>query len=906
MSYDDEDHLARGRPTPSTPATGSGGSPRSRAPTSSPCRATTRRFIVLGAPPPPITCRRPTTPTSSSRTSSSTGSRSPAPRPTTSRCPPTTTSARAAPSSRRRTGILGTRYSPADHLRQRPVLLARPSRRHRPARPPPWSRRAVQLQPHLARRPDARLPRRRRHRGRAGARCTSSGTSVTHASEYELQVGTQPNFTVGTFESCRVAGTTYTPGHVRRQHHRHPRPAATNEDCEPADRRASTTGGCARSTARSRKARRHPGRAGPLLRDPGLLLPAPAASPTCRPPAGDRRRADPHVGPGHRRRDLRGQDRAAQRRQVVDQRRRTPPSYTPAGHGPARPGRQPVHLARHGHQHQGRRVRHLQQLTFNVSGNLPTSGAGALTPLDPDAVHARHHDRAVADVGADAGRRTTTRSTSATAADTDQIWFGHAATDLFGQSVPYPAMTDTSPRLLLPGDVRLAGDRLRPGQPRDRHGARGPFHRRSRSRSTTGHAVALRRPAARRQLRRHRRTPCTPGDRRCTVPSTPVLKWTPDPRVAVLHGLRQRGRQLHQPAGAEQRASRRRPTPCTRPTLDNRRLTPTPTARPARRLLLAHPAVPQPARTADPTRCRPTDKAQGTLHEALAAGHRSASIDACRHRDHLQRGTTTSTPTSGATATLGADRREPRRRRPSSTASRSTTTRRSPAAWSTTASWTRPTYTAFDGLYPEGTLFWRVQAIDSDDNGLAWSARTAQHHSFIKASPQVTLTSPVDNATVAGTTPFRWAPQAFASSYDIEVYKNNDATYSTANRVASATGAQDSRLRPDRPPAAVERTPYRLARAPRRTPTATRVRGPRPDGSRGQPGRSSCWPRLRTAVQCPQRAGPAVAPCDGARNYDVTVDAAATGGTSVSPRAPWPRRTPPQVELRDRRPTGGR
>ena len=36
--------------------------------------------------------------------------------------------------------------------------------------------------------------------------------SVQHASEYELQVGTQLNFTDGTYESCRVAGTTYVPG----------------------------------------------------------------------------------------------------------------------------------------------------------------------------------------------------------------------------------------------------------------------------------------------------------------------------------------------------------------------------------------------------------------------------------------------------------------------------------------------------------------------------------------------------------------------------------------------------------------------------------------------------------------------------------------------------------------------
>ena len=36
---------------------------------------------------------------------------------------------------------------------------------------------------------------------------------------------------------------------------------------------------------------------------------------------------------------------------------------------------------------------------------------------------------------------------------------------------------------------------------------------------------------------------------------------------------------------------------------------------------------------------------------------------------------------------------------------------------------------------------------------------------------------------VAGTTPFRWTPQAFASSYDLEVYKNDDATFSAGNRV---------------------------------------------------------------------------------------------------------------------------
>ena len=43
------------------------------------------------------------------------------------------------------------------------------------------------------------------------------------------------------------------------------------------------------------------------------------------------------------------------------------------------------------------------------------------------------------------------------------------------------------------------------------------------------------------------------------------------------------------------------------------------------------------------------------------------------------------------------------------------------------------TYTAFNRLYPEGTLYWRVQATDAEGNGLAWSdVRT-----FVKKSPAV-------------------------------------------------------------------------------------------------------------------------------------------------------------------------
>ena len=93
------------------------------------------------------------------------------------------------------------------------------------------------------------------------------------------------------------------------------------------------------------------------------------------------------------------------------------------------------------------------------------------------------------------------------------------------------------------------------------------------------------------------------------------------------------------------------------------------------------------------------------------------------------------------------------------------------------------TYTAFDRLYPEGTLYWRVQARDDEDNGLTWSAV----QTMLKESPPVQLQSPSNGASASGTVPLRWEPQAFAASYTVEMYRNNDRSFSSANRLFSAT-----------------------------------------------------------------------------------------------------------------------
>jgi hypothetical protein len=93
------------------------------------------------------------------------------------------------------------------------------------------------------------------------------------------------------------------------------------------------------------------------------------------------------------------------------------------------------------------------------------------------------------------------------------------------------------------------------------------------------------------------------------------------------------------------------------------------------------------------------------------------------------------------------------------------------------------TYTASDRLYPEGTLYWRVQATDSEGNGLTWSTT----ETLVKESPAVALLSPANGAVASGSVPLRWSPQAFATSYTVEMYRNTDRSFSTVNRLFTAT-----------------------------------------------------------------------------------------------------------------------
>lgn len=93
------------------------------------------------------------------------------------------------------------------------------------------------------------------------------------------------------------------------------------------------------------------------------------------------------------------------------------------------------------------------------------------------------------------------------------------------------------------------------------------------------------------------------------------------------------------------------------------------------------------------------------------------------------------------------------------------------------------TYTPFAKTYPEGPLYWRVQAIDQSGNTLTVSP--TMH--VKKASPVPQLSLPGNATSVAGVPYFTWSPLNYAASYTIEVYKNGDLGWSPGNKVLSAT-----------------------------------------------------------------------------------------------------------------------
>jgi len=99
------------------------------------------------------------------------------------------------------------------------------------------------------------------------------------------------------------------------------------------------------------------------------------------------------------------------------------------------------------------------------------------------------------------------------------------------------------------------------------------------------------------------------------------------------------------------------------------------------------------------------------------------------------------------------------------------------------------TYTAPDRTYPDGPLYWRVQAIDNSNNSLTWS----DVRLVTKSSPIPVQVAPSNGATVGAVPLLTWTPQEYAAAYDIEIYKNPtppDQGLVGANRVYSLTNTK--------------------------------------------------------------------------------------------------------------------
>ncbi|MCW2832247.1 MAG: hypothetical protein JWN68_200 [Nocardioides sp.] len=130
------------------------------------------------------------------------------------------------------------------------------------------------------------------------------------------------------------------------------------------------------------------------------------------------------------------------------------------------------------------------------------------------------------------------------------------------------------------------------------------------------------------------------------------------------------------------------------------------------------------------------------------------------------------------------------------------------------------TYTNFENTYPEGDLWWRVQAIDARDNRLAWSPT----RKIVKATPALnldpTVAAPIERPTVdptalpafgshisAGPVVFQWSAETFDTTWNIELYKNDDTTFSNVNRVFAETARQAAFASSE--PLAASSEPYR-------------------------------------------------------------------------------------------------
>lgn len=585
---------------------------------------------------------------------------------------------------------------------------------------------------------------------------------VDHASEYEVRVGSTSGFTPGTFETCRVAGTTYTFGHFsvnavtgqsnsNRVHEKCRLTAGRNFwQVRPLDSpftKSGTSPGVQGQFSETQS----------FLHNPAAMT---GLSPTGTEVDVPTLTWDPVQGVDSYRVEI--SNLAGDRLMAVDTKAT---SYTL--HGTSRLEREdgPFTWSVRATTMAGERSL-IYRNTFQVSGEqVPATDADPLTPLTPTATDTNIRSAPSLTWEPMDGAAFYQVDIGPAAPDDDQTWFAPRNGALFREPVPYPAMTETSAELFEPGNYDWQVTAFRPDGTPMGTGPEGTFTVQSLT-AVTGQKIAIDAMPLRAGAG------CSPADN-CITPATPTLGWTPDPRVAFYIVYMSRD-----------------------PRFTN--------------LLEADSALP--ATTSN--MWSPTlGTAEWAFADSTSAGAYYWHVRPCSDVDHCAPGPVSTTgnvqhsfkKTSVTPQGLASSN-------PSDTEisfnwndyfddnqsyTWASTGEKAPQAArqyriqvSTDASFgsiveaavvDQTTFTSPTRLYAEGTYFWRVQAIDSKQNSVTWS----ETQTFTKSTPAVPLGAPSGAVPTGDALTFRWQPQAFATAYDVEVYANNDTTHSVGNRVVS-------------------------------------------------------------------------------------------------------------------------
>jgi hypothetical protein len=599
---------------------------------------------------------------------------------------------------------------------------------------------------------------------------------VRHASEYELQLSTDEGFSDGeATKTCVISGTTYTPGifAVNTTDRGLPQPFRPDEDCEPVP--GATNYWRVRPLDRPFiKGARVPTGVWGFYSDPEKFKYLPPTITNMSPVGG----ATVDVP------TLRWTATKSAETYTIEVAKAngTPAvpvvttsatSYTISGREQLKPADGPFSWSIYSTSTDGiKSVRYTN--TFNVSGNPPAATGTYLDPISPapgdeatvDAPNLRWQPHPDAKYY---------RVRMGTAADTNQVWFGDEPGALWNKDVPYAAMTETSRRLLAPGDYDWQVFAYNEANVEIARGAEGRFSIKPYS-EMSGFRLALNGGAT-----NSPGSSCVPTEGVCVVPSTPVLRWDPTPRASFYMVYVSYDRDFTNLL-EEPRAIPATTNTLFAPTLSNQTW-----AYPDSQAGDADSALYwfiRPCRGANNCALPPTGGARPYHHTfkkvspkveliSPAAGSVQTSVDVTFNwRDYFD---TNQDQVWEQTLEKGPQTAMLYRLQVSDSQNFGTLIEEVVVD--------QPTYTSPNLLYPEGTSWWRVQAIDSKSNHLAWSTP----RSFTKTSPQATLTGPVGGAASSETAPLTWESQEFLGAYEVEVYKDNDDKWSALNRVVSKT-----------------------------------------------------------------------------------------------------------------------